>query len=82
MSQTARMNLAETRVARMAEKNGADVAVAMQSGRLSPEDHVAAVQSCTGCACGDACDQFLKGEENGFPSYCRNVDLLRQLSVG
>jgi hypothetical protein len=75
------MALAERRMSQMADKNGADLDLAMQSGDLLPDDYVAAAYSCTGCACGDACDQFLnKKEETGFPSYCRNSDMLRRLA--
>ncbi|MEM8804104.1 MAG: DUF6455 family protein [Pseudomonadota bacterium] len=80
MSNAAQMSLAERRMSQMAEKNGADLDLAMQSGHLIPEDYVAAAQSCTGCACGNACDQFLREDETGFPSYCRNADLLRRLA--
>ncbi len=64
----------------MADRNGADLAMASQFGHLAPEDHLAAVQSCSGCTCPEACDRFLKTDEKGIPDYCRNADLIRNLA--
>lgn len=80
MSIWSRLSLAERRMSSMADKNGADLEVASQSGHLLPDEYRAAVQSCSGCACPDACDTFLQGSESGIPGYCRNSTLIRQLA--
>ena len=80
MSTWSRLSMAERRVSLMAEKNGADLTVATQSGFLLPEDYRDAIHACSGCSQPDTCDQFLSRDEDGTPDYCRNTALIRRLA--
>ena len=70
-------------VKRMAEAVGADLPRALSDGTLTPEGLRGAVASCTGCACPDACGDWLDRTAAGTaapPGYCRNADLWSRLS--
>lgn len=71
-------------VKRMAGTVGVDLAGAVAERRLAPEDLRGAVLKCTGCACPDACGQWLDEHAGGAeaaPAYCRNADLFARLAV-
>lgn len=70
-------------VKRMAEAVGADLPQALADGRITPEGLRGAVASCTGCACPDACGDWLDAHAGGAaqaPGYCRNADLIARLA--
>ncbi|MBT8419073.1 MAG: hypothetical protein KJO42_16670 [Silicimonas sp.] len=69
----------EALMTRMAERNGADFALAGQVGLIDPEEVFAATLSCTGCAGVDACEEHLEGGQEGFPAFCRNQETIRRL---
>ena len=75
-------------VKRMAEAGGADLPGARAEGTLAAEALRGACASCTGCACPDACGDWLDrtaaGAEAGSaaaPGYCRNADLWSRLAA-
>lgn len=80
MSYEARFKAHEQLMTRMADANGADLDLAMQTGSLSPESYEAAVHNCTGCSDPDGCKSFLRDERSGLPNFCRNQDLILRLS--
>ena len=69
-------------VSTMADRNGADVAEAVLTGDLTPENLRSAVLSCTGCSDPDACEAFLASGQTGIPSYCRNAGLIAEIAKG
>ena len=67
-------------VTTMADRNGADIATAMQTGELTAENFRSAVYSCTGCSDPEACEAFLDTGGAGVPEYCRNASMFARLS--
>ena len=65
---------------RMADRNGADLDLALQSGMVSPGELRAAVLSCTACTAPDACEARLDAGMPGVPGYCRNGDMIRSVA--
>ncbi len=65
---------------RMADRNGADLELALQCGVLSPGELRAAVLSCSSCTLPDACEARLNDGTAGVPEYCRNGDMIRSIS--
>lgn len=65
---------------RMADRNGADLALAQQVGLFSPEEYRDANVACHGCASVAACEQHLERGGAGVPDFCRNGETLTRLS--
>lgn len=65
---------------RMAEQNGADVAIAEQVGLISPEEVFEATLACSGCSAVQACEAHLDQGVAGLPGYCRNADMIGRLA--
>ena len=65
---------------RMADRNGADLDLALQSGRITPEKLRAAILSCTACTNPEDCEHRLETGEEGVPDYCRNADLIKRVA--
>ena len=80
MSNTGRLERHEGLMNRMADRNGADLALAQQVGLFSPEEYGDAKVACTGCASAEACEGHLKAGAPGIPEYCRNGDTLKRLA--
>ncbi|MDJ1015338.1 MAG: DUF6455 family protein [Paracoccaceae bacterium] len=80
MSITSRLAHHERLVERMADRNGVDLELALQSGALNPGELQAAVLSCAGCAAPEDCETRLDRGDHGIPGYCRNADMLRSLA--
>ena len=64
----------------MADRNGADLDVAMLAGAILPEEVDEAVQRCAGCAEPVACEGHLEQGAPGIPGYCRNAGMIRSLA--
>ena len=79
MSILSRIDRHETLMRRMADRNGADLDLALQSAIVSPGELRAAVLTCTGCTDPDACEAQLDRGEGGVPDFCRNADLIDQV---
>lgn len=79
MSITSRIDHHETLMRRMADRNGADLDLALQSGIVSPGEVRAAVLSCTGCTQPDDCQRRLEQGKDGLPDYCRNAEMIDQV---
>lgn len=67
-------------MSKMADRNGADLEDAIQSGVLSPEHYRTAVLSCTACIDPDACEARLATGEGGVPEYCRNAGMISRIA--
>lgn len=80
MSFVSRLGLADKLFSRMADVNGADLPLAMQSGELSPDEYRRGVLSCSGCTQSDTCETFLRRGEAGIPDFCRNSGMIRRLA--
>lgn len=80
MSILSRIDHHEALMRRMADRNGADLDLALQSAIVSPGELRAAVLSCTGCTQPEDCEGRLARGENGVPDYCRNADLIRSVA--
>lgn len=80
MSILSRIDHHENLMHRMADRNGADLDLALQSGIVSPGEIRAAVLSCTGCTQPEECQAHLDAGEDGLPDYCRNADMIGQVS--
>ena len=65
---------------RMADRNGADLDLALQSGAVTPGEVRAAVLSCTGCTDPEDCGHRVDAGVPGLPDYCRNADMIRSLA--
>ena len=67
---------------RMAETVGADLGDAIADHRLSAADDFTAVIPCTTCDASEECSHWMDSHAHaeGPPAYCRNNDLLEQLS--
>lgn len=81
MSIISRMDHHEALMRRMADRNGADLDLALQSAIVSPGEVRAAVLSCTGCTQPEACEARLDQGEPGVPDYCRNADMIRSVAT-
>ncbi|MXQ08670.1 hypothetical protein GQ651_12510 [Alphaproteobacteria bacterium GH1-50] len=80
MSILTRLERHERLLDRMADRNGADLDLALQSGAISPGEVRAAVLACTGCTDPEGCEARLDRGETGLPDYCRNADLVRSVA--
>lgn len=80
MSVWSRLSLHESLFSRMADVNGADLPLAMQSGQLTPESFRSGVLSCMGCSKPDACEARLTSDTPGIPDFCRNGAMIRRLA--
>ena len=80
MSFFSRVDKRTTLMNRMADRNGADLDLALQSGMVSPGELRAAVLSCTACTAPDACEARLDAGMPGVPGYCRNGDMIRSVA--
>lgn len=70
----------EALMTRMADLNGADLALAGQVGLVSPEEVFEAAQACMGCSEVQACERHLAAGEPGLPEFCRNGETMQQLA--
>ena len=70
-------------VDRMATAQGVDLEEAMMAGHLTPGELGDAVLACTGCAAPETCAHWLAAHDSGeaAPAYCRNSDLLAELTA-
>lgn len=75
-----RLEKHETLMNRMADRNSADLPMALETGLVSPEQYRTAVLSCMACAEPDACAARLDHGDPGVPDYCRNAGLLARVA--
>ena len=80
MSILSRMEHHETLMRRMADRNGADLDLALQSGALTPGEVRAGVLSCVGCTQPEDCATRTARGDEGVPEYCRNADMIRSVA--
>lgn len=80
MSIIQRMARHEALFRRMADRNGADLDLALQCGIISPGEVQSAVLSCTGCLQPGPCSDHLERDAKGIPEGCRNARLVRELA--
>jgi hypothetical protein len=80
MSILTRIDHHEKLMSRMADRNGADLDLALQTGMVSPGELQDAVLTCTGCTEPEACEARLDSGETGLPGYCRNADLITSIA--
>ena len=80
MSILARIDHHEKLMRRMADRNGADLDLALQTGMVSPGELRDAVLACTGCTDPEACEERLTRGDSGLPEYCRNADMITSIS--
>ena len=64
----------------MADRNGADLDLALQTGIISPGELKDAVLTCTGCTDPVACEERLDRGEPGLPEYCRNAETITSIA--
>lgn len=79
MSHVDRMMRHEALMTQMAERNGVDLNLAGQVGLIDPDEVFQATLACSGCSDVDACETHLATGQEGFPSVCRNKEILREL---
>ncbi len=80
MSFLTRIDRHQRLFSRMADRNGADLDLALQSGLTSPESLRAGVLSCTGCTGPERCESLLDHGVEGIPAFCRNADMIRAIA--
>lgn len=80
MSNDHRFHAHERLMSRLADANGVDFDLMMQSGALSPETYEAAVLNCTGCSDPEGCAARLRGGRSDIPDFCRNGDSMKRWS--
>ena len=80
MSVQARFDRHERLFSRMADRNGADLDLALLVGATTEGELRAGVESCMGCTGPDRCEALLDGDVEGLPSFCRNKDMIRDLA--
>ena len=80
MSIFSRIDHHEALMRRMADRNGADLDLALQTAIVSPGELRAAVLSCTGCTQPEDCARRVDHGEDGLPDYCRNADMIRSIA--
>lgn len=81
MTLFSRLDHHERLMTRLAGRNGVDLELALQSGRVTPADYRAAVLSCVSCASPEACESRLDRGVAGVPDYCRNAGLVTRLAA-
>ncbi len=79
MSYVERLVHHERLMTRMADRNGADVDLALMVGALNPGDLHEATFACMGCTQSDDCEKRLDGGAPGIPDYCRNAEMISEL---
>lgn len=79
MSILSRIDHHETLMRRMADRNGVDLDLSLQSAAISPGEVRAAVLSCTGCTDPEGCEARLNRGDPGFPDVCRNAEMISQI---
>ena len=82
MSKDHRFQAHERLMSRLADANGVDLDLMMQSGELSPETYEDAVLNCTGCSDPEGCAAQLRGGSSEIPDFCRNRDRMKSWSEG
>ena len=80
MSNDHRFHAHERLMSRLADANGVDLDLMMQSGELTPEEFREAVLNCTGCSDPEGCSALLRGGGSGIPTFCRNRDKMKSWS--
>lgn len=80
MSVTERFDRHERLFRRMADRNGADLDLALLVGATSEGELHEATQACIGCTGPSRCEALLDGGVTGIPSFCRNKDMIRDLA--
>lgn len=80
MSNDHRYYAHERLMTRLADANGVDLDLLMQSGSLSPERYEDAVLNCTGCSNPEGCDAHLRAGRSEIPDFCRNGEWMKGLS--
>lgn len=82
MSNMERFRNHERLMTRLADANGVDLELKMQTGEVTPDFYKDAVLNCTGCSDPDGCQKHLDEGRPGIPSFCRNRDTLLRLAEG
>lgn len=80
MTYSAKFVRHERMMTSMADRNGADLDVALLSGVITPEEVQDAALKCTGCREPGACEAYLESDATGIPDYCRNADMIRTVA--
>lgn len=80
MSTMERFQSHERLMTRLADANGVDFDLKLQTGEVTPDFYNDAVLKCTGCSDPDGCRRHLQEGRSGIPSFCRNRDDLLRLS--
>lgn len=80
MSDVDKLERHERLMSRMADLNGADLALAEQVGLITSEEKFDATLACTGCAAVPDCQERLDADTPGMPDYCRNTEMIRRLA--
>lgn len=69
----------ELLMTQMADRNGADLDLALQMGVLSEGEVQAATHACLGCTEPEACADHLMSQTPGIPGYCRNTAMINRV---
>ncbi len=80
MSTLQRFRDHERLVSSMADTNGVDLDLKMQTGDVTPSFYEDAVLNCVGCSDLEGCRAHVREGRPGYPSFCRNRDALERLS--
>ena len=65
-------------MSRMADRSGADLELALQSGLIAPDEMHDAVLACSGCANPGACEEYMDNDAVGIPAFCRNGEMIER----
>lgn len=68
----------EKLMSRLADRNSADLELALQSGVIAPEEYRSAVFKCSSCTNPEACEARLDAGDSGIPEFCRNTQMLER----
>lgn len=80
MSMTSRFEKHERLFRRMADRNGADLDLAVMVGAVTEGEVHDATLACTACTSPGCCEALLDDGVTGIPSFCRNKDMIRDLA--
>ena len=80
MSVTERFERHERLFRRMADRNGADLDLALLVGAATEGELRDATHACMGCTGPSRCEAVLDGGVTGIPSFCRNKEMIRELA--
>ena len=80
MSVTERFDRHERLFRRMAQRNGADLDLALMVGATTDAELAEATHACMGCTGPARCEALIDADVPGLPSFCRNKDMIRELA--